>query len=131
MLAAGRPLIDHLKHRGITSFHHRVGLRFVAAGKATALEVDSAPAIEEVGVHLLREQEEDLFVHLRGRAENLLNMRIPVSFGITVSQVEGRDDLALVARGDARLTEDVHHERKALDITLHHHRSNRDAGILG
>ena len=128
---SGLPFVDHLEQRAVAGFGHRVSLGFVAPGQAAALDVGAAPAVAEVGVHLLGEQEEQLFVHLRRRSEDALDVGVAVGFGVAIGQVEGVDDLALVARGDAGLAEDLHHAGEAVDITLHHHRGDRDAGVLG
>ena len=129
--AVGLPFVDQLQQRCVTGRGHRVGLGLVAAGQPATLHVGAAPAIAEVGMHLLGEQEEYLLIHLGGRTEHAFDMRVPVGFGVAVGQVEGVHDLALVARGDAGLAEERHHAGEAVDITLHHHRRDGDARVLG
>ena len=82
-------------------------------------------------MHPLGQQEEQLLVHLGGRAEHALDVRVPIGLGVAVGQVEGVDHLGLVARGDAGLAEDLHHPGQALDVALHHHGRDRDAGVFG
>ena len=129
--SVGLPFVDQFQQRGITGRGHRVSLGLVATGEPAALDGDEAPAIAEVGMHLLGEQEEHLLIHLGGRTEHALDMRVAVGLGIAVSQIEGVDDLALVARRDAGLTEERHHAGEAVDVPLHHHRGHGDAGVLG
>ena len=82
-------------------------------------------------MHLLGEQEEQLLVHLGRRTEDAFDVGVAVGLSVAVGQVKGVDDLALVARGDAGLAEDLHHAGEGVDITLHHHRGDRNTGILG
>ena len=82
-------------------------------------------------MHLLGEQEEYPLIHLGGLTEDALDVRVAVGLGVTVGQIKGVHDLALVARGDAGLTEDLHHAGQGVDVALHHHRGDRDPGVLG
>ena len=125
------PLIDHLEQRGVTGFGHQIGLSLIATGQAAALDVRPAPAVTEIRVHLLGEQEEYPLIHLGGRTEDALDVRVAVGLGVAVGQVEGVDHLTLVARGDAGLAEDLHHAGERVDVALHHHRGDGDPGVLG
>ena len=125
------PLVDHLEQRSVTGFGHQIGLSLVATGQATALDVRPAPAVTEIRVHLLGEQEEYPLIHLGGRTEDALDVRVAVGLGVAVGQVEGVDHLTLVARGDAGLAEDLHHAGERVDVALHHHRGDGDTGVLG
>ena len=129
--AVGLPFVDQFQQRGIAGRGHRVGLGLVAAGEPAALDVGAAPAVAEIRMHLLGEQEEHLLVHLGGRTEHAFDVRVAVGLGVAVGQVEGVDDLALVARRDAGLTEERHHAGEAVYVPLHHHRGHGDAGVLG
>jgi len=128
--AAGQPLVDHPQGLGVAGGDHLVGLDIRAARQADLLRLGLAPAVGEVGLHALGDEEEDLLAQLRDRPEDLLEVRLAVGLGVAVGEVEGRHDAVVVARGDAGLAEEAHHAGEAVDVALHHHRSHGDAGLL-
>ncbi len=125
------PSVDHRDQGAIGALDHLIGLLLGAAGQRVALELGLAPAVRQVGVHAGGEQEEDLFIHLGGRTEHLLDVRVAVGLGVAVGEVEGRDDLPLVAGRDLGGAEERHHLGQAVDVALHHDRRHRNAGIFG
>ena len=81
-------------------------------------------------MHAGGQEEEDLFVHLVGRTENLFDMGIGVGFGVTISLVKGSDDFTLVTGFDIGLPKELHHLGEAVDIALHHDGRHGNPGVL-